>query len=94
MKGEDPLPQPEFFNLVIGGLLGRIRAGLPLHGFHVVMQYGRLALSHPQNIECCVSLTSTKPVPSGFFNLRPRHSPTMCGWMGPATQAARGGSDP
>ena len=30
-------PQPEFFGLVTGDPLGRIRAGLSLHGFHAVM---------------------------------------------------------
>ena len=30
-------PQPEFFRLVTGDPLGRIRASLSLHGFHAVM---------------------------------------------------------
>ena len=43
--------------------------------------------------ECCMYLTLTGPEPTGVFNPRPRQSPTKCGQMGPAIQAAQGGSD-
>ena len=34
-------------------------------------------MCQPLIVVCCVELTLTCPVPTGFFNLRPRQSPTL-----------------
>ena len=93
-RGPPIPPHFEFLGLITRDPLGNHCAGLSLHGFNCVIQHTRITMCHPLNVACCVLLTFTTPIPTGFFNLRPCQSPTKCGRMVPTASATRGGSDP